>query len=254
MKNSYFIIIGLLTLLSIIKLKAQSVENVVASFDGENITITYDLNHPNSEQLFSISTFSSHNNYQTALALVRGDVGKNISVGVGNEIVWSVKNELPPYFNDEISFKIKAKYVAVADFKITPLANNGFKRGSNLELKWQGGSANDQIKIDLLKNSIVQQSIIETQNSNSYQWEIPKKQKPGSTYALRVSSTTNPNQKASTDFFKIKPKIPIYLKIGVPIILGVVVGVLVGGKDGGGESPTINPEINDLPAPIKPGG
>jgi len=270
MKNVFCLLGCLLCLLFVQSVQAQSVENVVASFDGEKISITYDLNHTLADQKFKVSIFSSHNNFQSPITLVTGDVGDNILVGKSKKITWNVRSELPPYFNDDLSFKVKALLIALpkteikqpvaentkkeTGYKISPLQKSAFKRGRSMQLTWQGGSMSDQINVDLLKDDIVQQPLMPTQNTYSYQWQIPKKQSKGKNYAIRISSATNPLQKSTSDIFKIKSKTPFIVKVGIPIIIGALVGVLVLGKDNGGETPTNTNGLSELPEPITPGG
>lgn len=235
--------------------EAQSIENIVATFDNDSLIITYDLNSSSPSQLFNITLFSSHNNYQNPITMVSGDVGNSINPGKQKTVNWNVTKELPPEFNDEISIKIKAAIAITAKYKLNPLQNTSFKRGKQLNISWEGGNLSEQVNIDLLKNNIVQQSITQTENTHGYQWQIPKKQKSGNTYAIRISGSTNSSQNSTTDFFKIKPKIPLAFKIGVPILVGVLVGVLAGSNNNGGE--TISPdnnELSNLPIPVNPGG
>ena len=90
-------------------------------------------------------------------------------------------------------------------------------------------------------------------HTNSFKWEVPKKQKTGSSYSLQLSSAANSSQKATSDSFKIKPKVPLLVIVGIPVVVGVIVAVLV---SGGGDSaePTGGGGAGELPGPISPGG
>ncbi len=63
------------------ELTAQSLENIKTSFDGERVTITYDLNNTEPNQKFRINIFSSHNGYSTPIVSVSGDWGTEVAVG-----------------------------------------------------------------------------------------------------------------------------------------------------------------------------
>ena len=254
MRPFYLIVVSLLVFFFSNLTQSQSVQNAHISFDGKNVIILYDLISNGNNQQFEVAIYSSHNNYNVPLTLVNGDVGEDIVSGTQKKVTWEATKELPSNFNDDLSIKIKARVTSLPNYEISPLSNNAFKRGSELQLNWNGGSTSDKIKIDLLKNNILQQSIVETQNKGSFNWQIPDKQKPGSTYSLRISSVTNPNNKTTTNFFKIKPKIPVWLKVGLPVVIGATVGILVSGGSGGGEGSTTNNESKDLPGPITPGG
>lgn len=227
---------------------AQAVENIILDFDGRRISVTYDLNYPESSQKFKISLFSSHNNYQKPITLVAGDVGDNIVAGLQKKVIWDLKNELPSTFNDEISIKVKVSAI-IANYRIKPLASNAFKRGKKLQMHWEGGWPSDEVKIDLLKNNVFQKTLTQTKNTKRHVWNIPKDFDKGNGYSLRLSNSFNANQNTSSTSFNIKPRMSMLVKIGVPVIIGVLVSVLAGG-DGGGE-----PDTNsELPGPISPGG
>jgi len=192
MKRKYLFIGCICCLFFIYGAQSQTIENVAFEFDGESISITYDLNHNNAEQKFTISLFSSHNNYQKPITLLTGEVGDNILPGIQKKVIWDVRNELPPYFDDELSIKVKALLIELPisqtiikekttlelkeeiGYRIKPFQNTAYKKGSKLKLNWEGGATSDRIKIDLLKNNVFQQTLSQTKNTNAYMWKIPK--------------------------------------------------------------------------------
>ncbi|MFT6035843.1 MAG: hypothetical protein ACJAT1_001686 [Marivirga sp.] len=221
---------------------AQTVENIKLDFDGDRMKITYDLVASTTNEKYNITLYSSYDNFQKPLFSVTGDVGDNVPVGRQKSVSWNLKQELPADFNDEIAIKVKATEMAGA-YKLQPLANS-FKRGKALQLLWEGGSPNDQVKIDLLRNKVFQQTITQTKNNKSHTWNIPKDFEKGDGYTLRLTSVSDADQSMNSTSFQIKSKMPLLLKIAPVVLVGVLVGVLSGGGD--------PPVSNELPGPINP--
>lgn len=229
---------------------AQEIKNVRADFDGEKVVIAYDLEHDDASQKFTVALYSSHNNYQKPLSLLVGDVGDNIIPGVRNRIVWDAKSVLPPNFDGDLTFKVKALQVGVGKkLRVSPLAQTAVKRGKNIEFNWTGGATDDKVTIELLKDNQVQQQLAgQLTNTNKFIWAVPKKSKKGKDYTIRISSTSNPTELASSQTFTIKPKTPFIVKF-LPILALGGAAIFLGGNSGGGDG---GGTLDDLPGPVKP--
>ena len=57
---------------------AQTVQNVRASLDGNDVIIQYDLTGSQGQK-FKVELYSSSNNYSTPLRMVSGDIGENVT-------------------------------------------------------------------------------------------------------------------------------------------------------------------------------
>src|SRR6185295_2614018 len=101
----------LIALLAPLMSFAQKIENLKAVVNGDEIVITYDISSQNSVDKFTVSVYSSHNNYTVQLQQLSGDVGSNLGVGTGKRIIWYAKNELGDY-KGEISFEVHAEVIA----------------------------------------------------------------------------------------------------------------------------------------------
>lgn len=53
-------------------------------------------------------------------------------------------------------------------------------------------------------------------NNGAFAWTIPGKQKPGADYSLRLMSG---RETVTSEPFSIKPKIPTWMKIAVPVVI-----------------------------------
>jgi hypothetical protein len=240
-------ILGIL-LLCIGSATAQNISNFAAHFDGEQVIMTYDLLTDDDADRFDISLYSSIDNFQQKLSLLIGDAGENIEPGTGKRITWDAKRSLPEKFDQEVIFKIKANLMVSLNhpnrLALKPLDFNAYKRDGVVNMEWNGGKANEQITIELLKENEVVSKITDVENNNLYSWNIPKKTKTGKEYSIRISKTENPLIQAATIPFEIKPKVSLLTKLIPVLVVGGVVAVLSGGSD---------EEAPDLPGPPKPG-
>ena len=247
------VLILLFCLIGLQSIRAQIIENVKSTFDGEKIIINYDLKAADVNQKFKITLFSSHDNYTQQLTLLTGDVGDNILPGKNHTVTWDVKNSVPPNFDDEIRIKVKASKVvpleavkteAISKLLVVPLAHDSYKRGNTLELNWTGGNATDKVTIELMKGGVVTQKITEKTNEmQTYSWSLAKNLKTGKGYTIRVTSGKDHDGAVSQNFI-IKPKVPLVMKVAIFAVVGAVVYFVAGSKS--------SSTVSDLPGPVKP--
>ena len=224
--------------------KSQSLENIKTSFDGERITITYDLTNSDPDQKFKVIVYSSHNGYSTPIVSISGDWGNEVASGKTKKVTWDVKKELPADFDNDITIKVRATKILL---KLTAksLAKKAYKKGQSVDIQWQGGKPTDKISIQLLQNGVMKQKLADNlSNGQSYQWSVPKDLK-GKGYSLLVS---NSSDQSNTSSFNVKPKIPLLLIIAPVVVVGGAIAFL------GGGDPPVDPVIpaTELPGPTKP--
>jgi len=65
----------------------------------------------------------------------------------------------------------------------------------------------------------------DAQNTNTLSWKIPNNVKGGRNYSSRLTDVTDPMQPAVSSNFQIKPKIPLLVKLAVPVI--VIAAVII---------------------------
>ncbi len=217
---------------------AQKLENIKAAIAGDKIIVSYDITSTTAGEQYEVHLYASHNNFSAPLLRVNGDVGNKILPGTTKQIEWDAKTELKN-FKGELTFEIWVDVVSTFAFKNT--VKDG-KKGKTLLVDWKGGAKNRDVKIELLKAGVVQNTLASVSNTGVYVWDIPKKQKSGKDYQLRL---VNGKDEVKSETFSIKPKIPLLVKILPLVAAGVVVGVVAGG---GGESG--NPSgASKLPSP-----
>ncbi len=215
---------------------AQSVLNVRAEARGNLVHISYDLKGSLPGQLFRVTVFSSHDNMQEPLQHVRGDVGEGVSAG-SRQIEWGAAKELSR-FSGELTFRVQA-VLTFSPFALrTPReAGTVYRRGRTYQFQWAGGLANEQLKLELYRDSLPNVVITRTLNTGKYAWEIPVDVQPGENYRLKVSSLGDPGNYRFSPFFTIRRKIPTAFKL-VPLGVAAATGVL----------------LIPRPAPAGPGG
>ena len=227
----------------------QTLENVKAAFDGEKMVITYDLGFTDANQKFKVAFYSSHDNFARPLSSTTGDVGESVHVGKSNKVIWDVKNTLPPDFDGEITIKIKTNKVLAAapsatKLSLKPLDKNVYKKGQSVEVKWQGGSPDEKVNIELYRGSELKLRLADKiSNSQMHTWKIPKGVK-GKDYTLRISNAANATELSNSQEFAVKPKVPILFIILPVAVAGGLVAIL------GTEPPP--PANENLPGPVKP--
>ena len=251
----YFLSIIFLLLLVSLQVSAQQVSNVNARLSGENVIITYDLVGAKVGQKFRIELYSSHDNYQSPLKEVSGDVGENQLGGSGKQITWRAKQELH-VFSGNVTFEVRST-ITFSPIQITsPTSSSSFKTGSSLPVKWSGGMPNSTLQLELLKSNSLSRTIGTTANTGLYTWPIPKDLEKGSDFSLKMY---DPSDRANTEIvssnFVIKGA-GSPAKFLIPLaVVGAGAGVFLALKGGGPEDPVINPPIEEsLPSPPDPSG
>ncbi len=227
-------------------MQAQSFENVESSFDGENVIITYDLVSDDPTSRYSVTFYSSHDRYAIPLKSVKGDVGDGVLPGRGHVIVWDARNNLPADFSSEVTVKLKGAPTAAA-LTTEPLARSVYKKGEQVDINWKGGLLTDKIVISLTrKNSIKKQLAVSLDNNHSYSWKIPDNISAGKNYGVTVTKAGETDDLSKMQPFRIKARIPIWLKVLPVVAAGVVVGIIAGGGSDGGGGKEV---LGDLPPP-----
>jgi len=254
MKNIYFLVIGL-SFISI-QLKGQSITNVKATLDGNNVIISYDLKAAVKGQKFDVIIKSSKDGFVNALSKVTGDLGSGQIAGTGKKIIWEAKEELGVY-KGVVSFEITATVIFTPIQFLQPIADTQVKIGKPYTLEWKGGTLDRNLKLELLKNNNQVMEMGTINNTGSYTWNVPKTMQKGDNYQFKLSDASQPNDAIVSIGFNLQKKKSALVFV-IPIALvGVGAAVLLGGgDDGGGTIPPVETTtVPDLPTDLlNPGG
>lgn len=208
----------------------QSIDIVKATFDGQKVLINYELAFADASQKFTVSLYSSYDNYAVPIQGITGTVGEGVVPGENYHINWDVRSALPPTFDGEIIFKVKAtKLIPALPLNVIPFSVTAYKRGQSIEINWTGGRTGDKLTIELQKGNETPQKVIEkTYNNQNYSWQIPTKTKPGNDYTVRIFNPDKSADTATSEKFSIKPKYAVWMKAIPFVVVGVVIKLLSG--------------------------
>lgn len=255
MKKFYFLSFGLL--LFTLQLNAQSVRNVRATINGNDVIISYDLNTPTRGQKFDITIKSSKDGFSNPLLKVSGDIGPEQIAGNGKKIIWEAKEEIG-IFKGVVSFEITATVTFTPIQFLQPVADTQVKMGKPYTLKWKGGTLNSDLRLELLKNNSQIMEMGSITNTGSYIWTVPKTMQKGENYQFKLLDPTRPNDAVLSIGFNIKKKpSPLVIIIPIAAVLGVGAAVLLGGGDPPPPDvpiPVETQSVPELPTNIHPGG
>lgn len=199
----------------------------------DKVVVIYDLEDSNPNNEYLLSLYASRDNFATPLKSVTGDVGPEIKPGAGKRIEWSIMQDYGAY-KGKLSLEVRGKvYVPVAKLQNFD-TKKGYKRGHSHNLSWKPGN-NNPINIELFKGGQRISGDMNLPNNGSHPFFFPKDAKPGSDYRLKITDPKNPDDVVYSGFFKVTPRIPIYLKVAPVVAVGVLVAILL--KGNGGEGP-----------------
>lgn len=217
------------------------VDNVKLVPSGDKFVITYDLTSSEPNQKFKITAFSGHDNYASPIQHVTGAVGENIAPGKGLRIEWDARSSLPANFNGTIAIRLRG----VAMPMLKQIEQSVYKKGNSIPINWTGGSKTDKMNIELVRDGKVQKVIASgIENTSSMTWKIPGSVKAGKDYTIRLTNATDPMQPSASNSFDIKPKIPLLVKLAVPVVAGVAIWAAT---QGGGSDDDTLPAITVKP-------
>lgn len=222
---------------------AQSIENFHAEFTDQKVIVSYDLNGNPSEK-YRIQLYGSHNNFSAPLRLVSGAVGDNITSGKAKTIEWHVAEELVT-FRGQITFRLRGEIMAVALSLQSPAANSTIRTGKKTDIKWSGGSKSASVKLELMQDGKVVNTINEGSNVGIYSWSVPKDMQKGA-YNLRISTGS---ESMVSGPVVVKSPWPLWVKLSPIVVAGVVVFLLLPDDPETPDPPVVDPDLPSAPRP-----
>ena len=222
---------------------AQRVQIKKIELAGEKIIVHYELDDSNPNNEYQLNLFTSKDNFTVPMNKVTGDIGNEIKAGTTKKLEWKFKEELNDYQGDlalEIRGRVFVMFAKLQDFD----EDKTYKRGKTYPLTWKPGNTNP-VHIELFKGSERVVGELNHPNNGSYQLTMPSHAKPGDDYRIRLSDSKRSGEYIFTDLFKVRPKIPLLVKIaGGAAVLG---GIVFVAASSGGETPS---EPTGIPEPL----
>lgn len=210
----------ILSILAIGNCYAQEFTIRKTEISGESIIIHYDLIDTVKSRTYTVSVYSSRDNFLSPLQKVKGDQGLEVRPGAQKRIVWSAKEELGATFRGDVELEIRGRvYIPFVKF-------NGFqeeqviKRGKPVIMTWSGGTRQNILNFSIYRGDKYIDVIPNVANSGSYELTLPKSIKPGKGYYFLVSDSKNKDQVMRTPTFIVKRKIPLALQAAPIVLIG----------------------------------
>lgn len=240
-----------LILCSLLTLTARGQTVTIKNIElaGQKVIVHYDLEDSNPNNEYSLGLYASRDNFSTALLRVTGDIGTEITPGTDKKVIWNVAEELGNYkgrLSLELRGKVFTPIVKLQQFDI----DKKYKRGKSYPLKWKPGNSNP-VNIELFKGGQRISGEVNHPNSGSSLLSIPSDAAKGDDYRLKITDTKNPDGIIYSGTFSVVPKIPMLLKVLVPVALVGGAAAALSGGSGGNENPQQN--ATEIPLPGLPG-
>ncbi|HQQ96305.1 MAG TPA: Ser-Thr-rich GPI-anchored membrane family protein [Cyclobacteriaceae bacterium] len=207
---------------------------------GDNINVYYDLVDSVAARTYTVSVFSSQDNFVTALDKVSGDVGLEVRPGRNRKITWRAKEALGGDFTGKVGLEVRGR-LYIPFVRLDGL-NTTFKRLRPTAITWTGGTQQNILNFDLYRGEEKITSFPNIANVGNYTMTIPSTVKPGSGYRFKITDTKNKDQIVYSPPFAVKRKVSLLLKAVPVALLGGAVFVLTSGNKG----------PQNIPDPITP--
>jgi len=213
---------------NVLVVSAQEFAIKKVEITAETVILHYDLIDTVKTRTYTLSVYSSRDNFLSPLQKVGGDVGLEVRPGQNKRITWRSREELGSFFEGDVELEIRGRlYIPFIRFEGF---QDGmvFKRGVPKTVTWTGGTRQNILNLSIYnKDGKFIDAIANVANSNSKELTIPNSVKAGSGYYFLVADSKNKDQVMKTSTFTVKRKLPLLLKV-VPILIlgGVIIAVL----------------------------
>jgi hypothetical protein len=219
-KNFY---LSLLIFMTLTTVHAQEFTIRKIEMAGDKLLLHYDLVDTIKNRHYTVSLYSSKDNFLQPLQKVSGDAGLEVVPGKNHKIIWAAKEELGNEFDGKVALEVRGRlYIPFVRFK-------GFedykvvKRGKPYILTWTGGSRQNILNFELYRDNQKIWAQPPVANTGSHEIVIPTSVKPGTNYRFKITDTKNKDEIVNTGLFKIKRKIPLGMKIVPLLVAGGVI-------------------------------
>ncbi|MEP2509157.1 MAG: Ser-Thr-rich GPI-anchored membrane family protein, partial [Reichenbachiella sp.] len=211
--------------------------------------INYDLLDENLQHKYTLSLYSSQDNFVQPLKMVEGDVGIDQKIGGNKRVVWHAKDELGEQFKGDVSLEVKGR-IYIPFVTLNNFADiSSIKRGKDYNVTWTAGRGSNVLTFDVFdKKGEIVHTYTNIANVGEYQMQMPKDVKPGKDYKIRITDQKNKEDVVFTPNFSIKRRIPLFVKVGLAGLIASAIYLTtsnIQGESAPGEVPL-------LPDPITP--
>ncbi|HZY80325.1 MAG TPA: Ser-Thr-rich GPI-anchored membrane family protein [Cyclobacteriaceae bacterium] len=210
---------------------------------GDDINLYYDLKDSVAHRSYTVSLFSSKDNFISPLQKVSGDIDLEVKPGANKKITWRAKEELGADFEGKVALEVRGRiYIP---FVRLDGSYSTMKRLKDYEITWTGGTAQNILNFDLYRGTEKVTSFPNIANVGHFTLQLPSSVKPGKDYWFRISDSKNKDQIVNSSHFVVKRKVPLLVKL-VPIAaVAAVVPLFINPAEA-------DPGVPEAPGPPKP--
>ncbi|SRR5258706_334524 len=198
---------------------------------GNDINLYYDLLDSVAHRTYTISLFSSKDNFISPLEKVSGDINLEVKPGANKKITWHAKEELGATFEGKVALEVRGRiYIPFVrmDGSYTTI-----KRLKDYEITWSGGTEQNILNFDLYRNGEKITSFPNIANVGHFTLNLPSSIKSGKGYNFKISDSKNKDQVVNTTQFTVKRKVPLLLKIIPFVAIGAIIPSLAKSSSSG---------------------
>jgi len=220
--------------------RAQRCDITAVELNGDKINIYYNLVDNNPTNTYTISVYSSRDNFISPLTKATGDLGLEVHPGINKKVTWDALSELGPTFDGKVSLEIRGR-VYIPFIKLEPLQKH-LKRGKSTRVTWSGGSSQAILNFELYRGDEKIEAYPAVPNVKEYEFTVSTSVKPGDGYYFRISDSKNKDDVVLSPSFGVSRKVPLAYKAAGFVVVGGAVVFLGGGGT----------KNNDIPGPPDP--
>jgi hypothetical protein len=209
---------------------AQSFDIIRVEVKGGKIDLHYSLTDTVARS-YTVSLFSSADNFTSPLTKVAGDVGLEVKPGLQRKITWDATTELGADFNGDVALEVRGK-VYIPFVRLDGFDDyKKFKRKKAYDITWTGGRGNSVLNFDLYKGDTKVATYPNIANVGHYKLKF-ENVRPGNDYRLKVSDAKNKDDVVYSAPFAVRAKVPMVIKMLGAAAAGAAITVLIiNGKD-----------------------
>lgn len=208
-------------------LMGQSLTIHEVALQDSNVVITYDLRDSLPRRSYTVKVYASSDQFLNPLTHVLGDVGLDIKPAMNHKIIIDIPAEWGKLFAGSVAFELRAREFIPF---ISTSAIDGFlvfRRKQSYELSWTGGTEQNVLNFELVRNNKTITSFPNIANVGHHVITFPGYVHPGKGYQLRISDNANQDEVVMSQPFEIRRRVPLLLKGGLGAMLAATAFVII---------------------------
>lgn len=220
---------------------AQEFSITKVEFKNQKVLLHYSIVDTILTRTYTVSIFSSNDNFTIPLQKVSGDVGLEVRPGGNKLIVWDAPGEFGNSFSGKVGLEIRGRvyipFIRVENFKKGDVS---IKRGKPYQVTWTGGTRQNILNFELMRDDKRVYVFPNIANVGHNTFVFPISIKPYKKYHFKITDSKNKDEVVFTQTFSIKRKFPLLLKVVPVAVMVSAAAMLLSGK-------TVDDFIPDAP-------